>query len=170
MKNIFQILLVGIISFPVFAFANDGGIAAIRVHDIRMREYKFEDGTEKEIRRIVKPNFKITFKGGEAAKLQQTLPSEVSVITGMQPEIAGQFNATFKSLGVYNHASADVSAKALTISCNDGSLVPIGETGKFKIVKKPETECTISILGVEDGTTPEDYFGAITEYSPTCHP
>jgi hypothetical protein len=110
---------------PLMANANDGGIAGIKVSEIKMREYQEKNGVEKEVRRIADPNFKIVFTGEQADRLQQILPSELSVISAMQPELAEEFNRTFKTLGVYNEAVKNsagkvlVSAKLLTISCND---------------------------------------------------
>jgi hypothetical protein len=146
------------------ASANDGGVAAIKVNDIRMREYAIQNGQEKEIKRIAKPNFKITFSGGEAKKLQQVLPSEYSVITGMQPELKDKFNETFKTLGIYSDKSATVSGKLITINCVDGDLVPIeGQDGKSKIVKRAQTDCTLSITEVENA---QDELGDISTFEP----
>ncbi|RYZ63473.1 MAG: hypothetical protein EOP05_23505 [Proteobacteria bacterium] len=125
------------------AFANDGGVAAIKVSEIKMREYN-EQG--QEVKRIANPNYKITFKGGEAAKLQKILPSTVSVITAIQPELAKAYAETFKTLGIYSGASQGIKSKVITINCSNGELVPNGD--KSKIVKKSETECSIEINGV----------------------
>lgn len=159
-------LLLGSLS----AYANDGGIVAIKVNDIRMREYKYEDGIEKEVRRIVKPNFRITFAGGEAAKLQKILPSQLSVITAMQPEIEAQFNASFKTLGIYNEGNRQVSSKVLSITCVDADIESVGDEGKVKIVKKGQSECTIEINGIEEGSDASDYFGDMQTYAPSCQP
>lgn len=132
--------------FAAVAIANDGGIAGIKVNEIRMREYSWKNGEEKEIRRITDPNFKITFSGLEARKLQQALPSEFSVITSMQPELKPEFDRTFKALGIYSDKTAQVTEKVVTIRCTDGELESIGETGKMRIKKKAQTECEISIV------------------------
>lgn len=166
-----KIILLGSLVFAsATAFANDGGVVAIKVNDIRMREYKYEDGMEKEVRRIVKPQFKITFTGGEAAKLQKILPSQVSVITSMQPEIADAFAKSFKTLGIYSDKTPQVTSKIVTINCVDADLESIGETGKVKLVKKGQSECSIEIVGVDDGTDAADYFGDMQTYAPSCQP
>lgn len=162
------ILMSAIILSSFAGFANDGGVVAIKVNDIRMREYKYEDGIEKEVRRIVKPQFKITFSGGEAAKLQKILPSQVSVITSMQPEIADAFAKSFKTLGIYSDKTPQVSSKIVTINCVDADLESIGETGKVKLVKKGQSECSIEIVGVDDETDATDYLGDVQHYAPSC--
>lgn len=169
-KTLLKTALIGSGFAGAMAFANDGGVVAIKVNDIRMREYKLEDGVEKEVRRIVKPNFKITFSGGEAAKLQKVLPSQISVITSMQPEIADQFAQSFKTLGIYSDKSPQVSSKVVTINCVDADLQSVGDEGRVKIVKKGQSECSIEIVGVDEGVYPEDYLGAIQTYAPSCQP
>jgi len=126
------------------AYANDGGIAVIKVNEIKMREYKIINHQETEVRRIADPYYKIILKGDEASKLQKILPSVASVITTMQPELKEQFDKTFKNLGIYNPAKEGISEKVMTFECNDGELVSMGN-GKFKIVKAGESTCKISI-------------------------
>lgn len=163
-----QLVLSLITLFSLSAFANDGGIAAIKVSDIRMREYEIRNGQEQELRRIVKPNFKILVNGEEAAKLQKILPPVLSVITGMQPEIADQFNESFKTLGIYSKASNVASAKYITIECNDADLKSDG-SGKITIVKKSRSECTIEIRGLDANEEIGDYFGDVNPFEPkTC--
>lgn len=162
-------LLFVVLSTGAVAQANDGGVAAIEVNEIRMREYQLVNGEERELRRIVNPNFRITFSGGEAAKLQKILPSEVSVITHMQPELTEAFNETFKTLGIYSEKTPQVSAKTLTISCADGEL-KLGDDGQAQIVKTGKTTCTISIQGVEEGIEVTELFGAMQPFTPPmCH-
>jgi len=165
-------IFICLLLLPLFASANDGGIAGIKVSEIKMREYQEKDGVEKEVRRIADPNFRIVFSGEQADRLQQILPSVLSVITGMQPEIADEFNRTFKSLGVYNEAVKNssgktlVSAKLLTISCNDGELVP-GDNENMKIVKAGESRCQISIISTGEQSPTE--WNNISEFEPgTC--
>lgn len=147
------------------AFANDGGISAIKVSEIKMREY---NDMGKEVKRLASPNFKISFKGGEAAKLQQILPSELSVITSMQPELTKEFNATFKSLGIYANDSKGVKGKAITISCSNGQLKSSpGDDSKMIIEKNKDTECTISINPAE-GDSAMDQFGDMQKFAPKC--
>lgn len=163
-----KMLPIVIALFGLPAFANDGGIAAIKVSDIRMREFEVRNGQERELRRIAKPNFKIYLNGQEAAKLQKILPSEFSVLTHMQPEIADAFNASFKTLGVYSDASNLASAKILTIHCNDAEL-KFADDGKVSIAKKPRSECTIEIRGLDSGESAGDYFGDMSSFEPkTC--
>jgi hypothetical protein len=126
------------------SYANDGGIAVIKVNEIKMREYKIINHEETEVRRIADPYYKISLKGGEAAKLQKILPSIASVITTMQPELKEQFEKTFKNLGLYNPVKEGVSEKVMTVECNDGQLVQTA-AGKWKIVKANESTCKISI-------------------------
>lgn len=165
-----MILLGAMILGSFSALANDGGVVAIKVNDIRMREYKYEDGVEKEIRRIIKPQFKITFQGGEAAKLQKILPSQLSVITSMQPEIKNEFDKSFKTLGIYSEKSTQVSAKVLTVTCVDADIESVGDEGKVKIVKKGQSECTIEIMGLDDDVPATDYLGDASEFAPSCQP
>lgn len=164
LSMIFCVLAAG-----VSAQANDGGVAAIEVNEIRMREYQYVNGEEREVRRIVNPNFRITFSGGEAAKLQQILPSEVSVLTHMQPELTEAFNETFKTLGIYSEKTPQVSAKTLTLSCSDGEL-KFDDDGKAQIVKSGKSTCTLSIQGVEEGIDVTELFGAMQPFNPPmCH-
>lgn len=165
------LVILSLLFSPLLASANDGGIAGIKVSDIKMREYQIKDGVEKEVRRIAEPNFKILFTGQQADRLQQILPSVYSVITGMQPELAEEFNRTFKTLGIYNDAVKNgsgkviVSSKFMTISCSDGELVPDGDD-KMKIVKAGKSSCEITINSLgEDGAD----MGDISEFEPgTC--
>lgn len=136
------------------AFANDGGVAAISVKQIKMREMN-ERGELK--RKIAEPNFTIELEGGEAKKLMAVLPSEFSVITAMQPELKKDFDSTFKTLAIQSADANGVKGKVITISCQDGKLVSAGDTddSKMKIVKTGKTECQININGgqVESDTT-----------------
>lgn len=145
------------------AFANDGGVAAIKVSEIKMREYNDQG---KEVKRLANPNFKISFKGGEAAKLQQILPSTVSVITAIQPELAKDYAATFKTLGIYSGESKGVKSKVITINCSNGELVANGD--KSKIVKNKDTECSIEIQGMADESSAGDMFGDMQTFAPKC--
>lgn len=163
------IFLTSLMSVALPVLANDGGVATIKVNEIRMREYTYEDGQEREVRRIIQPNFKITFSGGEAKKLQQILPSQLSVLTGMQPEIARDFNESFKTLGIYSDKTPQVSGKVLTISCSDGELEDIGNTGKYRVRKTGNTQCTLQINAVPDSVGAADYLGDASDFNPTCH-
>lgn len=150
------------------AFANDGGIAAIKVDQIKMRETRYQNGEEVIVKKYVEPNFTITFEGGEAEKLQKILPSELSVITAIDPSIEKQFNETFKTLGIYADKSAAASAKILTISCSNGELSFL-EDGKASIKKSGKTKCTIKIGGDAKAESLSEYFGDIGEFEPkTC--
>lgn len=152
--------------FSAAAQANDGGVAAIKVSEIKMRELSTKTG--EVIKSHKNPSFKILINGGEAKKLQKILPSTSSVLTAMQPELEKQFNETFKTLGIYSNKSNAATSKVITISCNDGELVPVGETGKLMIQKKAATECEITINGVEDEYA-GDQFGDMQEFNPkTC--
>lgn len=146
-------------------YGNDGGIAVIKVNEIKMREYKIINHQETEVRRIANPYYKIILKGDEAAKLQQILPSVASVITTMQPELKKQFEETFKNLGIYNPPSSGVSEKVMTFECNDGELVSIGN-GKFKIVKAGDSTCKISIYPRNVAGDNGDIFGASFPWEP----
>lgn len=163
-------LLICLLGMTGVAQANDGGVAAIKVNEIRMREYQEVNGEERELRRIVKPNFRITFSGGEAAKLQKILPSQVSVITHMQPELTDIFNDTFKTLGIYSEKTPQVSAKVLTISCSDGDF-RFHDDGRTEIVKTGQSTCEISIQGVDGDIEISDQFGEMQAFvPPMCHP
>ncbi len=144
------------------AQANDGGQAAIKVSEIKMREYN-ERGEEK--RRITHPNFRIFIKGQEAAKLQYILPSSVSVVTSMYPEVKDEYDRTFKALGIYSVASS-VTGKVVNISCQDGELVE-GANGRSKIKKWAEPTCEISINQTDEAS---DWFGDKQDYNPSCTP
>lgn len=158
------IVLMSLVS--VSAFANDGGISAIKVDQIKMREMAYKDGVETVVKKIVTPNYKIIIEGGEAAKLQKILPSELSVITAINPGIAKDFNETFKTLGVYSDKSAAASSKILTISCSDGKLNDNGD----KVIKTGKSVCTISIQGLTDNESASDYLGDAQKFEPkTCN-
>lgn len=145
-KNVKRIVISATMAISTqLVYANDGGIAVIKVNEIKMREYKIINHQETEVRRISDPYYKIILKGDEANKLQKILPSVASVITTMQPELKKTFDETFKNLGIYNPATPGVSEKVMTFECNDGQLVSIGN-GKFKIVKAGESTCKISIF------------------------
>ncbi len=148
------------------AFANDGGIAAIKVSEIKMREYNDQG---KEVKRISNPNFRITLKGGEAKKLQQILPSTVSVVTAMQPELKKAYDETFKELGIYSTESQGVKGKTISISCADGVLkADPKDNSKMMIVKSKESECSITIMGSSSDESVADYFGDMQTFAPKC--
>lgn len=158
------IVLVSLIS--VSAFANDGGISAIRADQIKMREMSMKDGVETIVKKIVTPNYKIIIEGGEAARLQKILPPELSVITAIHPAIEKDFNETFKTLGIYSNKSGSASSKILTISCSDGKLNEAGT----KVIKTGKSVCTISIQGLADNETALDYLGDVQPFEPkTCN-
>jgi hypothetical protein len=123
------------------ALANDGGIAAIKVDQIKMRETAIKNGQEVIVQKITKPSFKIMIEGGEAAKLQQILPSMVSVVTSMNPAIAKDYNESFKALGIFSDNSAAAAGKFLEITCSDATLSLDGS----KITKTGKSVCTITI-------------------------
>ena len=148
--------------FAAPAFANDGGVAHIKVSEIKMREYDSTYGG-KEIKRITDPHFKITIKGGQAKALQQILPAASSVD---QVGIEKEFKQTFKVLGIYSEPKEGVTSKALSIECSDGIIQNSG-TGKASIKKLGETTCTITIDGM--GTEPnEEIFGDTWTFAPKC--
>lgn len=152
----------------VTAIANDGGVVAIKVNEIKMRENKWKDGEEVLVRKIAKPNFKITFSGGDAKKLQEVLPSEITVLKAMYPEIAEEYDKTFKTLGIYSDAKNGVTSKVITISCNDGELKFSQNEGEApKIVKAKETSCTVSINWDENGNAGE-WLGDVGTWEPVC--
>lgn len=167
----FLLVLIAV-SFSLPALANDGGIAAIKVSQIKMREYKWDTqrNEEVEVRRINNPNFKIYIEGEEADKLQKILPSERSVITNMYPEIEQDFNAMFKSLGIYNVNVRDrsgnvlVSSKNLIISCNSGEMI-FDDNGKPSLKQRGRSNCVISIRAVEEEHQQDD-FGAVSPFDP----
>jgi hypothetical protein len=143
-KKIKKIVIAATMSISTqLIYANDGGIAIIKVNEIKMREYQLINNQEKEIRRISNPHYKIILKGAEADKLQKILPSVASVITVMQPELKKVFGETFKNLGIYNPPKEGISEKVMTFECNDGELKYVG--GKYKIIKAGESTCKISI-------------------------
>ncbi|MGZ3693535.1 MAG: hypothetical protein ACXWQO_05050 [Bdellovibrionota bacterium] len=161
----FSVLTV--LFFSSVGWANDGGVPAIKVSEIKMREYQMQNGVEKELRRINNPFFRIFVSGKEAEKLQRTLPSEVSVITTTQPDIAGLFKESFKALTIYSDKSSAATGKALAIACNDADL-KFSDDGKAKIIKKSQSECTFTITGIPADADP-DYLGALFPYEPgTC--
>ncbi|MGZ3789343.1 MAG: hypothetical protein ACXVLQ_12520 [Bacteriovorax sp.] len=143
-KKVTRIVIVASMAITTqLTYANDGGIAVIKVNEIKMREYQLINNQETEVRRIPNPYYKIILKGAEAAKLQKVLPSVASVITVMQPELKKVFEETFKNLGIYNPPKEGISEKVMTFECNDGELKSVG--GKFKIIKAGESTCKISI-------------------------
>lgn len=160
MKKIMAI--ISLVLTSSVAFANDGGIAAIKVDQIKMRETAIKDGKEVVVKKIATPHFKITIEGGEAKKLQQILPSQVSVITSMYPEIAKDFKESFKTLGIYSEASKAASGKGITISCSDATLNDEGN----KVIKTGKSVCTISIEGYAKDESPADSFGDLQPFEP----
>lgn len=158
------IVLMSLVS--ISAFANDGGISAIKVDQIKMREMGYKDGQQVIVKKIATPHYKIIIEGGEAAKLQKILPSEVSVVTAINPGMAKDFNETFKTLGIYSDKSASASSKILSISCSDGKLSDNGD----KVIKTGKSVCTISIQGLADGESAVEYFGDAQKFEPkTCN-
>jgi hypothetical protein len=166
MKKLMLALTLGLAATS--AQANDGGIAAIKVDQIKMRETKLNQSTGEEevVRRIANPSFTITISGGEAEKLQQILPSEVSVLTAMQPELAAEFNKSFKSLGVYSDKTTGVTGKVITISCSDAELKQVKDTDKYKVQKKAQSTCTIRIQGLAEGADGADSMGDAQTFEP----
>ncbi len=158
--------LIAVLAFTTLAQANDGGMAAIKVSEIKMREYGIKNNERVIKKRITNPDFEITIKGSEARKLQMVLPSTSSVITAIQPELAEAYKESFKALGIYSHKSEGASSKIVSISCRDADEVVVGE--KVRIVKrKPEdATCTITINGSPEHETPEDYFGDMMPFEP----
>lgn len=147
------------------AFANDGGIAAIKVDKIRMRETAIVKGEEKIVKKITNPSFKIIIEGGEAAKLQKILPSEASVFTGMYPDQAESYKESFKALGIYSNKSDEATSKVLTISCSDAKL----NESYDKVVKTGKSVCTITINGVAKDDDAQNSFGDAQVFEPkTC--
>lgn len=146
------------------ALANDGGIAGLRVDQIKMRETALKNGEEVLVRKIVKPRFTISFEGGEAANLQKILPSELSVITAMYPDIAKVFHESFKTLAIYSETSKQASSKMITISCSDATADWSAE--KPKITKTGKSSCVITIEGFgPDEGSPAEY-GIIEKFEP----
>ncbi len=144
-KKIKRIVIVASIAITThLAYANDGGIAVIKVNEIKMREYQIINHQETEIHRFPNPYYKIFINGAEAAKLQKILPAVASVVTTMQPELKKVFEETFKNLGIYNLGTSTVSEKVMTVECNDGEIKSVN--GKFKIIKHADSTCTISIF------------------------
>ena len=160
MKKMITILGLAFMSSTVFA--NDGGIAAIKVDQIKMRETALKNGQDVVVRKIVNPSFTITLEGGEAKKLQQILPSVSSVITAMNPQIAKDYNESFKSLGIYSDTSKEASSKGLTISCSDAVLNDAGD----QITKTGKSVCTITIRGFSDGESATDSYGDMMKFEP----
>lgn len=167
-KQVKRIVIVASMAITTqLVYANDGGIAVIKVNEIKMREYKIINNQETEVRRISNPYYKIILKGDEAAKLQKILPSVASVITTMQPELKKAFEETFKNLGIYNPPKEGISEKVMTFECNDGMLKNVG--GKFKIVKLGESTCKISIYPRSVVGDNGDIFGSGFPWEPkTC--
>lgn len=162
MKSVLATLALVMVSSA--AFANDGGIAAIKVGQIKMREETIRNsyGDKKVIRKIAKPHFVLTIEGGEANKLQKILPSQVSVITTMHPELTAAYNESFKSLGIYSSKSDEASGKVVTINCNDANLSDEGD----KITKTGKSVCTLTIDGVDSDDQATDGFGDTQPFEP----
>lgn len=156
------------------AHAQSSGLTAIKANEIRMSEYLYDEQSyeNREVRKIKNPNFRIFLKGEEAAKLQQILPSERSVLTSMYPDIAREYNATFKALGIYNEEIQDrnrrmlVSSKVLTITCNSGKLEYSDNGSRPRIIPSDVSECEIMIRGVGKEGEFSDYLGAMDSFDP----
>ncbi len=158
------ILLMSLVS--VSAFANDGGISAIKVDQIRMREVGYKDGQEVVVKKIVTPSYKIIIEGGEAAKLQKILPPQVSVLTAMNPGMKKDYENSFKSLGIYSDKSGTASSKIISISCSDAKM----NDNYDKVIKTGKSVCTISIQGLTENESAVDYFGDVQKFEPkTCN-
>jgi hypothetical protein len=158
------LITVALLGTSLNTLANDGGMAAIKVSEIKMREYEFKPNEgEVEKKRITHPNFKIFINGEEARKLQAILPPSVSVVTSMNPKIKDIYNETFKSLGIYSDASPGVTAKVISISCDDGELSS-DANGQPTVVKKAQSECTITINAFAG--EPGDWFGDVQPFDP----
>lgn len=162
----FSVLSVGL-SFP--ALANDASVASIKVDEIRMREYGVQNGREVELRRLTNPNFRITFSGAEARKLQSILPSYKNAIsaTPQHTDNPQDFLDSFRALVVYSDPSVSertgVTTKGLQIECNDGEMVQ-QPNGRMRVQKLDKTSCTISIRQIA-----EPYeLGDLTDYEPVC--
>ncbi len=156
-----MIAIFALVSTASTVFANDGGIAAIKVDQIKMREMAIKNGEQVIVKRIAKPSYKIIIEGGEAAKLQKILPSSVSVFTGMYPGQAQTYKDSFKSLGIYSDKSNEASSKAVTISCSDAE---IGGADYDQIIKTGKSVCTIEINAVEEGA--DLMFGDMQPFEP----
>ena len=159
MKKIIAMVSLLVISSTVIA--NDGGTAAIKVDQIKMRETAIKNGQEVTVKKIASPRYTITINGGEAEKLQQILPSMSSVFTTMYPESEKLYNDSFKSLGIYSEKSNGVSGKAISISCADAVLNDEGT----KITKTGKSECVIRIEAIEDGGE-SDIYGDVQTFEP----
>ena len=162
----FSVLSVGL-SFP--ALANDASVASIRVDEIRMREYGIQNGREVELRRLTHPNFRMTFSGGEARKLQSILPSlKGAVIANPQyMDNPQDYFDSFKSLVVYSDPSVSqrtgVTNKGIQIHCNDGEMVDL-PNGRVRVRKLDKSTCTISIRQTDE----LNEFGDLTDFEPVC--
>lgn len=163
MKLSTVIVTLGLLS-SLQSVANDGGIAAIKVDSIKMREVTMKDGEEVIVKRISQPSHKIIIEGGEAAKLQKILPSESSVYTYMYPDQAKTYNESFKALGIYSDKSSTASAKIIDISCSDAEIKEDGDHSK--IVKLGKSTCVISINTSESDQVSPDYFGDMQTFEP----
>lgn len=167
MKLSTVIATLGLLS-SLQTFANDGGIAAIKVESIKMREVAMKDGEEVIVKRISNPSYKIVIEGGEAAKLQKILPSESSVYPAMYPEQAKVYNESFKALGIYNDKTNTASAKIIDISCTDAKIEEAND--KSKVVKLGKTTCTISINASSTDIVDPENFGDMQTFEPkTCN-
>lgn len=164
-----RIVAAGLFSFVSYvALANDGGMAAIKASEIKMRQIEIKNGEAVETP-VMDPQFKIYISGEEASKLQKILPHQVSVITGMQPELESAYNESFKALGIYNktvssHGQILTYPKVLTIVCNDADIAY--DNGKYKINKKARTECVLTINRVGADDEIADYFGEMQTFNP----
>lgn len=163
MKRIFLALTL----LSTVAMANDGGMAAIKVDSIKMREVKYNDmGQEVIVKSYTNPSHKIIIEGKEALKLQKILPSTSSVITAMQPDLAKSYAESFKALGIYSNDSKSAKSKVISIDCSDAELKTINEkTGKMAVVKTGKPTCTISIYGSTNETASES-FGDMGDFNP----
>lgn len=161
MKKIMAIISL-VFTSSLVVLANDGGIAAIEVNQIKMRETAIKNGKEVVVKKIANPRFTITLEGGEAKKLQQILPSQTSVITSLYPEIARDYNESFKTLGIYSEASNAASSKGIVITCSDATL----DSEKNKVIKTGKSVCTISIQGYAKEESPVDNMGDIHTFEP----
>lgn len=159
-----MIAILALVSTSSTVFANDGGIAAIKVDQIKMREMAIKNGEQVIVNRISKPSYKIIIEGGEAAKLQKILPSTSSVFTGMHPGEAKTYKESFKSLGIYSDKSTEASGKAITISCSDAVIGVIGGSDDDRVIKTGKSVCTIEINAVEEGA--DLMFGDMQTFEP----
>lgn len=162
MKTIIAIL--SLVSISLTAAANDGGVVALKVDQIKMRETAVQNGKEVVVKKIVNPRYTITLEGGEAAQLQKLLPSSKTTL-GLSPDQDEVYKDSFKSLGIYSEHSAAASSKILSISCHDAVMSQSGD----RVIKTGKAVCTISIQGVAADSSAKDYLGDIYPLEPkTC--